>query len=407
MYIKEITVSEFNEFAKDYNYNGFRQSLSYALLKAEHEYEYEIIGFTDGENIYAAAVVLVKIIAGYLYAYVPEGFLIDYEDENLLYNFTENLYKYYKKENIAFIKINPQIIVGKIDEKNYQVTYNDNLKINDILKRCGYTKLDNNMNFESALPRVNALVDLSNYSFSYLKKNTKNKVRKALRKGLTIEKADSTKLNILNKFVKAKKNKDDYYYKDYYNVFKRDENIDFFLVSIDYKKYIENSHDAYENELHKNEYLNEKVRFKPGPRNINKKMNSDKTLLSYKNDISIASKKLNEEESPYIAGALVITSLDKATVVISGFDKKYKDFAPNYFLFYSLLEYYKDKVHYLDLNGLTADLSSSNKYHGLNRFKLGFNPEIYEYIGEFDLVINKKVYNYLIKKELLNKEFTQ
>lgn len=406
MFIREISVKEFNAFAEEHN-TSFRQSQSYALLKAEHDYEYEIIGYGNYDGLVAAAVVLVKLLDGYLYAYVPDGYIIDYEDRNLLKDFTDAIYKYYKKENITFIKINPQIIVGEIDPHNYKVTYNDNLKLVNVLENCGYTKLSNNMNFEAALPRINAIVDIYDTNFNNLKKNTKNKIRKAFRKGLSLEVATSEQLSILNNFVKAKKKKNDFYYKDYYNTFHRDDSIDYLLVYIDYKEYYNQAKEAYEIEVKRNEVLNEKVRIKPGPKNVNKKMASDKRLLAYKNDISIASKHINEDKKNYIAGALCIRHKDKSTIVISGYDQKYKSYAPNYYLIFAILEYYKDKVHYIDLNGLTADFSKTNKYYGLNQFKLGFSPKIYEYIGEFDLIINNKVYNHLIKKGLLDNEFKQ
>ena len=38
---------------------------------------------------------------------------------------------------------------------------------------------------------------------------------------------------------------------------------------------------------------------------------------------------------------------------------------------------------------------------------MGFNPDVYEYIGEFDLVINDKEYNKLLKSGLLAKEFNK
>lgn len=407
MYIRELNIAEFDEFAKNSKYNNFHQTLSYAMLKSENDYEYEIIGYCDNENIYAAALVLVKLLDGYIYAYVPEGFLIDYTNEKLLHDFTDALYKYYKKENIAFIKINPSIAIAEIDPKTHKRTYNDNTKIVESLKRCGYTKLEDNIYFESILPRINAIIDLDELNIEKFSKNTKNKIRKAIRKGLTLEIGNSYNLEILNNFIKRKIKKSDFYYNDYYNIFSREHAIDYFLVSIDYERYIINSQDAYNKELEKNEKLNKKVIQIPGTRNINKKMNSDKTLLAYKNDISIATKHITNPEKEYIAGALVVKHGEKATILISGYDKRYRDFSPNYYLYYEILRYYKNEYKFVDLNGITADFSQNNKYHGLNQFKLGFKPNIYEYIGEFDLIINSRVYNKLIKKGLLEKEFNK
>lgn len=407
MYIRELNAEEYENFAKNHKYANYHQTLNYAMLKSEHDYEYEIIGFCDNDTIYAAALVLVKLIDGYLYAYVPEGFLIDYENESLVRLFTDELIKYYKKEDINFIKINPSIIISEIDPKTHIKTYTDNYPIINTLERCGYIKLNDNTNFESILPRVNAIVNLNEFNINNLSKNTKNKIRKGIRKGLTFEVAENSQMNYLNEFTKRKIKRSEFYYSDYYNIFSRNHSIDYFLVSVDYEKYILNSQMAYEKELKKNERLNNKVKNIPKTRNINTKMNSDKTLLAYKNDIALASKNLNKPFKEYIAGALVVKNGDTATILISGYDKKYYDFAPNYFLYFMIMNYYQNEYKYINLNGITADLSKENKYHGLNEFKLGFKPHIYEYIGEFDLVINPHIYNKLLKKGLLEKEFNK
>ena len=92
-------------------------------------------------------------------------------------------------------------------------------------------------------------------------------------------------------------------------------------------------------------------------------------------------------------------------IVISGYSKLYGNLNPNYFLHNEIIKYYKKEYKYLDLNGLTGDFNTSNPYKGLNDFKIGFNPSIYEFIGEFDLVINQKKYDFLLSTGMLTKEF--
>ncbi len=406
MYIRELTVNEFNEYVSKFPNSNFHQTLNYATLKSDYGYEYELIGYGNEDKLYAAALVLVKLLNGYLYAYIPEGPLMDYDNPGILSDFTESLANYYKKEDIAFIKINPSIVVGEIFENDhFKVKYNNNIALVKTFQECGFTKLNNNMYFESALPRINAILDLEDFNFDKLKKNTKNKIRKGLRRGLTLEKGTSSELNILSEFVKNKKKRNEFYYKDYYNTFSRDDSIDFFLLSIDYAAYYESTKYVYEKELKKNEDLALKVEQNPVARNINKKINSDKNLLIYKKDLSLASKEINKSEKTYIAAALVIKHKDCVTLSIYGYDRKYQGFAPNYYLIYAIANHYKEKYKYFNLNGLAADFSKNSKYFGLNEFKLGFKPHIYEYIGEFDLVLNYHIYNRLIKKNLLDKEF--
>ncbi len=406
MNIKEISIAEFKDFVSSHFIGNFHESINYAMIKAEEGYDYEFISY-GGDEIVGAALILYKKIGGYYYGYSPRGFLIDYSNTFLLEDFTKKIKAFYEKKNFVFIKINPEIAVAKLNKKTMNFEYNENYRIVDNLIRCGYKKLKDNMNFESLLPRVNAIINLDEFDVNKLNKNTRNKIKKGLRKGLVLEKCDHNKLNIFYEFIKNKIKKDEYYYNDFYNVFSKTADVDLLLVRVDYKTFLINSTNAYNNEARINNYLNNKLLSNNNSNVINSKMNSDKTLLSYKNDIAEASKYLNTNTETYLAGALVIKYQNRVIIEISGFDKSMGRYSPNYFLYYALIKYYSKNYKYIDLNGITGDLSKDGYYYGLNRFKMGFNPDVYEYIGEFDLVINEKLYDKLLKSGALAKEFNK
>ena len=407
MYIKELSLMEFIEYSKDNIIGNYYQSINYAMLKAEEGYEYEYIGLVDNTDIIAASLILYKKIGNTFYGYSPRGFLIDYSNPVILEKFTNLIKDYYKKKNFTFIKINPEIAIGKLNKKTLNFEYNENYNVINNLNRCGYKKLKSNLYFESLLPRINAIVNLQELDVNNFTKNTRNKIKKAIRKGLTLEKAGQDKIPILTNFLKGNLSKDLYYYNDLYNVFNKSDDVDFFLVKVDYKKYLINSQHYYNNELNNNIYLNNKMVSKNNPSVINAKMQSDKALLAYKNDIAEASKYLNTNIETYVAGAIVIKYNNRITIQFSGFDRNLKRYSANYFLYFAILAYYQQDFKYADLNGITADFDKNSPYHGLNRFKMGFNPDIYEYIGEFDLVINENTYNHLLKNGSLAKEFNK
>ena len=407
MYIKELSLMEFIEYSKDNIIGNYYQSINYAMLKAEEGYEYEYIGLVDNTDIIGAALILYKRIGNTYYGYSPRGFLIDYTNPIILEKFTNLIKDYYKKKNFTFIKINPEIAIGKLNKKTLNFEYNENYNVINNLNRCGYKKLKSNLYFESLLPRINAIVNLQELDVNNFTKNTRNKIKKAIRKGLTLEKAGQDKIPILTNFLKGNLSKDLYYYNDLYNVFNKSDDVDFFLVKVDYKKYLINSQHYYNNELNNNIYLNNKMVHKNNSSVINAKMQSDKALLAYKNDIAEASKYLNTNIETYVAGAIVIKYNNRITIQFSGFDRELKRYSANYFLYFAILAYYQQDFKYADLNGITADFDKNSPYHGLNRFKMGFNPDIYEYIGEFDLVINENTYNHLLKNGSLAKEFNK
>lgn len=406
MFIREMSLAEFKEFANTHFIGNFHESINYALIKAEEGFEYEFIAY-GADDIVGAALILYKKIGSVYFGYSPRGFLIDYSNDYLLEDFTNKIKEYYKNRNFAFIKINPEIAIAKLNKDTMNFEYNENYKIIDMLTKNGYKKLKNNMNFESLLPRVNAIIKLDGYDYNNLSKNTRNKVKKGIRKGLILEKANPDKLNIFYKFIKNKINRDEYYYNDFYNVFSKTLDVDLMLVKVDYKAFLINAQEAYNEELRRNASFNNKLITNNNANAINAKMNSDKALVSYKNDIAEASKNLNTGLETYVAGALVIKHQNRVIIQISGFNKAMSRFSPNYFLYYALIKYYQQEYKYLDLNGITADLSKENHYYGLNRFKMGFNPDVYEYIGEFDLVIDEKQYEKLLKSGLLAKEFNK
>lgn len=394
MSIRELTIDEFNAFVRNSPLGTHYQTFNYALLMGENGYEYELVGmFNEYNQLKAASLILFKNLKmHYKYGYAPKGFILDYFNQEIVSEFATLLKSYYKKKKVVFIKVNPEIAISEIDKESGLKTYNWNYNILEIMEKAGFKKLKDNLYFESILPRFSAVVSLKNYSMNSVSKNTRNKIRRAHHKGLHIELAEKSGIDILQKFIKNKRTINEYYYKDYYNVFKKDDMIDLFLVSIDSEEFLMNSRELYEKELEINNRLVSLLNRENNKRNLNKKMDSDRKILNYKQDVKFATELNTKKDKVYIAGALVIKYQNRVQILMSGYDKKYKRFEANYYLHDEILKYYQKNYDYAELNGLTGDFSKENPYLGLNEFKIGFNPRIYEYIGEFDLPLNEKKY---------------
>lgn len=408
MHIKELTIQEFESFTNNHLLGNPYQSVSYAQIMTKNGYKYEFIGFVDEYNkIYAASLILIKKLTRlFKYGYAPKGFIIDYFDTELLKNFTNAILEYYKKK-LVFIKINPEVAIAEVDITSYTKNYNQNIEIKNHLIDLGYIKLKDNVYFESMIPRYNGIVSLKKFHLKNLHKNTRNKIQRASEKGLKIEVADASGIDILYSFIKRKKVKDSFYYKEYYKYFSESHAIDLFLVHIDTNDFLIKAQKKYAQELDKNAEYAKKLMKNKSERNLNLKMNSDRKLLSYKNDVIDARNKTREQEKIYIAGALVVKYKNRIYIMISGYDTNYKRFVPNYFLHYEILKYYQKYYDFADLNGMTGDFNSDNPYKGLNDFKLGFKPKVYEFIGEYDLVISPFVYKCMLKSGKLAKIFNK
>ncbi len=407
MYLKKIDEPSFTTFASTHPLRSYHQSASYAQYMQNKGFKHHYIALVDDNNrILAASLILYKKLGFFSkYGYAPKGFLIDYTNQQLVKTFTQELKKFYFARNFAFMKINPEISIGEIIPEDNKVIYNQNSLIIDTLQNNGYHRVGPNYKFETLQPRFNAIIPLKYFNFTLLNKPFKTKIRKSTRLGLQFTKVSKEELPIIYEFVKNKKNRTFDDYVNYYNAFSK--NMDFFLVSVDFEKYLILLREEYEKELKRNEQLVEKMLAKNTTNILNQKLNSDYLLESLKNDIIIATKSLAQNKTKYVAGAITIRYQNRVSIITSGYDLNYKRLYSNHFLHYELLKYYQKDFDFLDLNGITGDFSKENPYYGLNKFKLGMHPKCFEYIGEFDYIINPGLYKGLLNNGLLQKEFTK
>ena len=409
MKIRQLSIFEFDNFATNHPLGSYHQTSSYALFQSEQGKDYDLLGLINEKNeiIAASLIIIKKLNIFFSYGYAPKGFLMNYYDERIVKEFSTLLKKHYYNKNVAFIKINPEIEIGQIDFKNKSITYNRNKNIISTLKKYDYIKLNTNKLFETKLPNYNSIVLLKNYDFKKLAKNTRNKIHKSKDRGIYLEKGKRDDIKILYEFFKLKKDRPLSYYINYYNAFSKKDAIDIFLLKIDFENCLITLREKYEKELELNNKLNEKVLRNATPENLKRKMASDKNLNNYNQNIAIATRNLAEHKELIIGGCITIKYKNRINILISSYDKKFKHYSPNYYLHYALLEQYKEDYDFIDLNGITGDFSNENPYKGLNEFKQGFNPLSFEYIGEFDFIINPGLYKSMEENGILAKEFNK
>ena len=404
----EISKEKFEEFANKNQYNNYCQTAYYGMVMSETGFDYSFVAYTTNDlEILASGMFLTKKIGRYYYAYCPKGYIIDYNDTELVKKFTRNLIKYYKRKKVIFLKINPEIIIGTINTNTFEKIPNENTNILDNLKSLGFKKRKELNPLELLQPKLTALINLKEYDVNKLDKKVRNNIRNTENNGLTLEVADANKIEILYEFIKNMKDRSINYYRNFYNTFKRTEQADLLLVNIDYETYLINAKKRVEEEQIKNEELNNKLRTDTSEKTLNEKMNSDKALEQYKQDVIYATAGLKRNEKTYIAGAITIKYGNKVSILIAGVDKNYNYLNPNYFLHHKIFEMYKENFDECDINGIADDFSNESKFSGLNKFKMGFNPKIVEYIGELDLIISEWRFKIVERNDLLSNEFTK
>ncbi len=410
MKIVELTGPEFDEYSSKSKLNNFYQTSKYAILMSNHGYNYDLIGFVDendNNKIYAATVVLNKVITGKVkYGYCPKGFLIDYYNQKLVEEFLVALKQHYKERGYIFIKFNPEVIIGKIDPKNkYQINYNGNVRIIDNLKALGIKRRLEQQEFELMQPKYVGYINLKEFDFTKINRNYRKKIRRCINEGMQLTIGNAKEIDIFYNFIKDKTNKSIVYYRDLYNVFSKDNSIDLLFVKANYQKYLEYVRKEYDKEEQMNYKWNDIIAKNPKKSNIVSKMNSDNKLQGFKDKIIQATEGLKKHSEAIIAAALVIKHHGIITIVESGFGDEYRQLNPNHFLYYSILERYKPYFNFCNIGGISS-FDENAQFKGLNDYRLKWNPLLFEFIGEFDLVCSEYYFKRLINSSYIEKEFT-
>ena len=130
-------------------------------------------------------------------------------------------------------------------------------------------------------------------------------------------------------------------------------------------------------------------------------------LTIYKKELVTASQIYEKNPQGMIIGAtsIIKEKNNSVALLIEGLDQSYSLLYPTFLLKWYIIEKYaKEGAIFFDLNAITGYFSDNNKFKGLNEMKLGFNADVVEYIGEFDLVINKTFYTLYRKTKMFHKK---
>lgn len=402
MILRELTDLEFNRFRNSFNWGSLYQSVSYKEVMNLEKFETLLLGLVDSENILAASLIIIEKKGKIKYGYAPRGFLIDYNNFNLLKIFTYELKKYLSKKNILSIKLCPPVLKSITDMKYNIINHNnyyDNIIFN--LNKLGYKHLGYNNYFEALKPRFEAVIDLNipyYIIFKNIKKEYRTKIRSAEANGIKIYKGTIDEIDYLYSQIKTKYSRNLDYLKNVYNKF--GENAEFFYSKLDTNIYLNKIQKQYINQeaicQHYNSLISSNI--ENNEKNIEKKMEEDKKLNYYKKMLVRATKYLKENPNGIITSTiLVIKDNEEAYVLIDGYDKKYKDLNSKHLLIWKLCEMYSKKgIKRFNLGGVTNPNIENNKYKGLNDFKFNFNALCYEYLGDIELICNETLY-YLYK----------
>lgn len=386
MKIIELNETQFKNYSKLHSSRNYFQTVEYANIK--NDYDKLFLGFiNENDNtLMGATLLLEREIFKFKIGYVPGCFLIDYDNDNLFKDFI-NLLKEYLKDRKYIYLTTDNITTYKMFDKNGEVLYFDT-NIIKIMDELSFRR-------NSKVPYRKVVLETEktpSETYKMFNSNTKRNINLALQRAITIYKDENnnidTLLNLDNNLNKAR-------IKNILDNFNNDDNkAEIYFAKIDPEKYINNYRFLLKKEEEKNDMLNSIMQdfsINKTSSLINKKMESDKAITKYNNEIIKATNIYTKYPDGIIIGAILIIKSNREIYFMNeGYNKELSKFYSSHLIKWEIIKKYLSEGYKIFNFG---SIKSMDKQNGNYIFKLGFGGKVYEYIGTYDLIVNKYLYH--------------
>ncbi len=401
MKIKIIEEKEYLDFALNNKYISIYQLPMWGQLKEVTGWKSHLIGLYE-ESILKGVTLLLekKLPIKKSLFYAPRGFLLDIDNKELLAEFTSLIKDYIKKQHGFMLKIDPNYIYAIYDQ-NKENKVIKGQKGFDNLVSLGYKHLGFTLNFETLQPRFLCrfkLEDTYEKTLLNFSKSTRKNIEKTEKMGVKVRLARIEEMDLFTHLLEETgKNKNfivrpSSYYKKMYELMH--DYMKLYITYIDteeYYNYLINEINITNKEIDNIKKLMENNNVGNKLKN-NLKM-QEQHLDNLKKNLSNA-KEMRKTSSSINIGALMSLFIgDEGITFMSGTSSVYKSFNPKY-AFYNahIKDCLKENKKYCNFYGISGDMDKNSPYYAIYEIKKGFNPDIIELIGEFDLIIDKFTY---------------
>ena len=387
----ELTNEQFLDFVNTQEQKHFMQTSymnEYYKLKGKETY---IVGVECNKKIVGAGLVyLESMYRKYKKFAIYKGFIMDYENKELLKFFTEKTKEFLEKKGAYLFTIDPNIIqVDRDSEANIIENGKNNYKVIKELKKLGYIKSDTNVQIKWTYA-----LDINGQSsddlFKTFKQNTRNIINRTVNKyKLNIRTLTYDELSQFKKITQdtsARRGFDDKSLLYYQNMSKAfGDKVTFKIAELncdEYLKDLNKEKEDYQNKIDKINGTNKKKEnYIQELGYINKKINEVETLKSEKGNVIP------------LSCAMFILYGDEVVYFSSGSYKEYMQYYGQYIIQWEMIKYAcENNYKRYNFYGIMDVFDKKGKDYGVYEFKKGFNGYVKELLGEYKYIINKKIY---------------
>lgn len=386
----EINQMEYESFVKNHEYCNLLQSYNWAKIKSNWDHLYT--GVYENDQLVATGLVLIKRLpASFTMFYIPRGPIMDYTNASLVKYYFEELKKVAKKYHCLFIKFDPLIHINDYHSKDYNTNhYASTENYLKIFKEAGAIHHGFTMEIaDTVQPRFQSNVYNKEGWEENLPKHTKRLIKDANRRNVEIVYGGSELVDEFSRLVAlteerknvALRNKE--YFQLLMDTYREDGVI--FLAKCNLYQLMKDAQDRVKSV---------QTEIESTPENAKKKLRRlQDQLNSAQKEVKEFEPMLeefgHEDKEIAIAGILSIQYGNTCEMLYAGMDERFKKFMPQYKEYVENFRWAFDRgCIWSNMGGVEGSLDD-----GLTKFKDNFDPIINEFIGEFDLPVNRVLYN--------------
>jgi len=385
MRIIEINQEQYINYQKEHNSRNYYQSVEYANTKPN--YKKLILGLTndnDSATLLGAALILERKLGNNKIGLIPGGFVIDYNNNNLFIDFIKLLKKYLKEKHYIYVTVNIQTPYKTFDKKRKLLYFNTN--IIKLLHKLSFVKIQKEK-IQTVILEVNKN---PNEIYKNFNNNTKRNIVKSLQRAITIYKDANNNIDTilsLNNYKNEKKIK-----KLLENFNTASNTAEIYFAKIDPEKYVNNYRFLLKNEDETNNNLNNIIQDINAQKSLSliaKKLKSDKLINQYNNEIAKATNAFIKYPKGTIIGSIIIIKNNREIYFLDeSYNQDLKKLYSSHLIKWEIMKKYLSEGYKIFNFGNIKNTDNNGDY----LFKMGFGGKIHEYIGMYDLIINKTLY---------------
>ena len=398
MKFEEITKEEYKKFWENHPLKTFLSAPEISELRKKSNWDTYFVGVKEKNKLIAATMLLshVRHFGKYEF-YSPRGYLLDFNNKELVDFFTNEIKKFLKEHKGYIFRVDPYLIYKERDI-NGDIVENgvDNSKVVENLKSLGFKQVPT-----ENLEQVSWMFSLGlegkdeETILKEMKSSTRNKIRKIEKFGIDVKEIGYDELDrfqsIMEETSKRKgfSNRQLSYYQDMYKLFHDKGEVKFFITELNLKNYISNLEKDIKEREDKLNSLSDAKYNEGAKKNLNNEIDSlNKRIEDSKNII-----KEKNTDIITLSGSMFMLIQPEVIYLSSGNYEEFLKFDSQYLIQWELIKYglangFKKHNFY----GIPANINTHPKDYGIYEFKRGFNGYVEELIGEYELPITWHYY---------------